>query len=716
MPDSLIYCYLKRSSCIQAETGSRNDYVHRGILSCRDNITGGDLYDHIETSLRNKLNNILHSVNDMTGTDMIELYERHVRHYGSSCRLLGDACDYLNRHWVRRNYDNARTHIYEINELAQRIWRETLLKPLFPYIKEKCLNFIKKYRVDKSSIDIEVIRKIIGLYLDENFQKKRNELIGEDLRSKPVTDIYTEYFEIEFLQDVEDFYRQQNVRTLTPESISEYLSEISEYYDFEITFAKSFLPTSKSTLDALIKKLEEIYLPEYNLSIILDKMKTIVSNENTQDLRHLYESIGRIPKISKAVAKLIENHVYENCIGDIAIKDSETFVDAIIDIQKKFLEIFYIEPKFKCALDEAFHKLINHNAITLQTGTTSKSAELLARYCDQFLKKRHKTGVEEKFNQILTIFKYIDDKDVFEKFYGKMLVKRLIHELSVSHDDEKSMLMKLKDICGLQYTSKCEQILQDIDVSKTLSDDYRKDIADFSVKVLSSNSWPFSLLPNIILSTELKATFDSFQDFYINRHHGRKLIWIYEHSEGELQLQTDFTEKKYKLQVSTYQMIVLALFNEKVHWTVEKIQEKTQIQFEFLVQVLCSLLKSKILFSKEINDIKMNHIIEFNNEFKSENFRINLNEPLKSNKQKDLQHLNQSIDEDRKFVIQAAIIRIMKQTQRLKYSLLVQQVIEQLSSRFTIKVPLVKKCIDLLIDRDYLEREFDERDILRYLS
>ncbi|CAF5104537.1 unnamed protein product, partial [Rotaria magnacalcarata] len=88
----------------------------------------------------------------------------------------------------------------------------------------------------------------------------------------------------------------------------------------------------------------------------------------------------------------------------------------------------------------------------------------------------------------------------------------------------------------------------------------------------------------------------------------------------------------------------------------------------------------------------------------------------KSNKQKDLQHLNQSIDEDRKLVIQAAIIRIMKPTQRLKYSLLVQQVIEQLSSRFTIKFPLVKKCIDLLIDKEYLEHESDERDILRYLS
>ena len=88
------------------------------------------------------------------------------------------------------------------------------------------------------------------------------------------------------------------------------------------------------------------------------------------DLRQLYESIGRIPKINKAVVKLIENHVYENGIGDIAIKvccvtpfssivfssflskDSKTFVKTIIDIRKKFLEIFDIGPAFECALDE----------------------------------------------------------------------------------------------------------------------------------------------------------------------------------------------------------------------------------------------------------------------------------------------------------------------------------------------------------------------------
>jgi len=172
---------------------------------------------------------------------------------------------------------------------------------------------------------------------------------------------------------------------------------------------------------------------------------------------------------------------------------------------------------------------------------------------------------------------------------------------------------------------------------------------------------------------------------------------------------------------------VLLLYNKSSDWTVERIQDETQIKTELLLQVLCGLLKSKLLICTDISDedldeelkesdIKMSHTIQLSNDFKSKKIRINLNVPIKSVEQKDIEGLHRTIDEDRKMVIQAAIVRTMKARQTLKHALLMQEVIQQLSSRFKPKIPVIKKCIDILIEKEYLERQSNEKDVLRYLA
>lgn len=44
----------------------------------------------------------------------------------------------------------------------------------------------------------------------------------------------------------------------------------------------------------------------------------------------------------------------------------------------------------------------------------------------------------------MVVFKYLEDKDVFQKFYSKMLAKRLVQHASASDDAEESMISRLK--------------------------------------------------------------------------------------------------------------------------------------------------------------------------------------------------------------------------------------------------------------------------------
>ena len=72
------------------------------------------------------------------------------------------------------------------------------------------------------------------------------------------------------------------------------------------------------------------------------------------------------------------------------------------------------------------------------------------RYCDSLLKKSSKgiseSEIDDKLASSITIFKYLDDKDVFQKFYSRSLGKRLIHMQSHSMDMEEVMINRLKQV------------------------------------------------------------------------------------------------------------------------------------------------------------------------------------------------------------------------------------------------------------------------------
>lgn len=155
---------------------------------------------------------------------------------------------------------------------------------------------------------------------------------------------------------------------------------------------------------------------------------------------------------------------------------------------------------------------MNRNVVCKSAST--KSPELLAKYADSLLRKSAKSAeeadLENKLTQIvslfsslfnfllltqakMTVFKYVEDKDVFQKFYSRMLAKRLVNFTSASDDAETSMIGKLKEACGFEYTNKLQRMFQDMHTSKDLNDAYKEwaktnsgdtdNSVDFSVQV-----------------------------------------------------------------------------------------------------------------------------------------------------------------------------------------------------------------------------------------
>lgn len=182
------------------------------------------------------------------------------------------------------------------------------------------------------------------------------------------------------------------------------------------------------------------------------------------------QGIAAIAKCGEAAANVILNsyNIKFLLIFIVFFQDPKVYVQTILEVHKKYnalvLIAFNNDNGFVAALDKACGKFINTNAVTIASKSTSKSPELLAKYCDLLLKKSSKNPeeaeLEDTLNQVMVVFKYIEDKDVFQKFYSKMLAKRLVHHTSASDDAEASMISKLKQACGYEYTIKLQRMFQ----------------------------------------------------------------------------------------------------------------------------------------------------------------------------------------------------------------------------------------------------------------
>ena len=400
-----------------------------------------------------------------------------------------------------------------------------------------------------------------------------------------------------------------------------------------------------------------------------------------------------------------------------------------------------------------------------------RSSEYLSLFFDENMKKGIKGKTENEVDSLLdkgiTLLRYIQDKDMFETYYKKHLSRRLLMKRSISMDAERQMISKMKMEVGNSFTQKIEAMFKDMAVSEDLSSNYKQHVAqlgdpdprraELDVNVLTSTMWPPDIMGHPYREQEGKQTCifppaidkikQGFEKFYLDKHNGRQLSW--QSNMGTADIRAYFPESKGKvktreLNVSTYAMVILLLFNDLPtgqSYTCEEIQARTNIPMHELTRNLQSLAvapKTRVLIKEPMSkDVKPEDRFFFNESFYSQFTKIKIGVVTSGNKVEDVDERKETEkknDTTRAGIIEAAIVRIMKyvikipsrsstltesfrQRKELDHQKLITEVIQQLTARFLPDVTMVKKRIESLIEREYLERmEEAERPAYRYLA
>ncbi|EFN56087.1 hypothetical protein CHLNCDRAFT_22706 [Chlorella variabilis] len=658
---------------------------------------------------------VLPSLRDHHDEHLLKQLKQRWDNHKIMVRWLSRFFNYLDRYYIQRH------NLHPLNDVGLLVFRDHVYAEIKRASRDAMLKLVEAER-EGEQIDRSLLKNVLAIFQE----------VGMGLM-----ECYERDFEEAMLKDTAEYYRRRAAVWIQEDSSPDYLVKAEECLRDEEERVNSYFHVS--TKPKLLKEAENELLKVHQMQLLEKEHSgcaALLRDDKKADLGRMYRMFNRLPKGLEPMAEIFRKHVEEEGMKLVreateaaeSKKEKEreagdspenAFIRGVIALHDKYME--YVQDSFgnsslfHKALKEAFESFCNKQV------SGASVAELMASFCDNLLKKVGGEGACCSCRCCCCV-------------WGRRCCRccrccraaPLACSLSLAqaapargpsrttpplHPQHAFPFFRIRSnqSCLSIPILQMEGMVNDLQLAKEREKAFeewreRKGFAggmEMNVTVLTTGFWP---------TYKGVEQYTSYFDETTSKT--RRLSWQF--TNGTVHVKATY-DKNYELILMPLQAAVLLPFNDSDSLSYGELKEATKLPDEDLTRCLASLTLSKYkLLAKEAASKGIGPADSFriNPKFTDRMRRIRVPLPPVDDRKK----VQEDVDKDRKHAIEAAIVRIMKSRKALKHQQLLVEVVQQLQRMFTPDVKVIKRAIDSLIERDYLERDANDQQLYKYLA
>ena len=668
---------------------------------------------------------------------------RRWRDHKRSSKALRKVFGYLDRYYVRR------LAIDSLEDVGVKAFKSIVFDPLKERIAAAFVTLMTRERVEGvagAGVDRSMMKSVSGMFM----------AMGQGARTE-----YERCLEKTVLDAASKDSADAASTWSKEQPLADYLYRVEARLDEEASRCETYLPDFSKKRVLRVCEKELLTVPQKK--VLTENLGKLMQEGDRRSLQRMYRLFSRVPGGLEGAAR--ECGTFVNKFGADSVRSTkpQKLVEELLALNSRFTSImeecFHGDATFKEATDSALEGVVNLRLEGLPA--------LLSSHIDKLLRSTTKSPkpspstVRVSIQDCTALFAFLRDKDIFGEVYSKQLGKRLLLGRHAGEALEFKVLEGLRARCGAQFVTKMEGMIKDIALAKSCEGQFRTFLRDpqavvrasragalagketlspekkpklsqsisdgtapklqcnLSVMALTHGHWPtYKNIDGLKLPRTMLDAQAVFTDFYNIQTANRKLRWMY--SLGTVVVEARYGGRSVDVTCSVLQASILCLFADLGAPSPAIIAQRLGVTEKEVCKQVLPLMAGKHRLLTVVGGVPLPSDAEqlaataglritpneaYSPSQKSIKVPLAMGRSAAAAKEAASAEASAAVREQRRHQMDSVIVNIMKRNEQMDLDALIAAATKALESRFKASASDLRKRIDDLESRDYIEPE-----------